>query len=137
MVRLAPRLESEAIPPPPEFAGRPRIRCIFYVQERNDPTRPERVRVHSWCLTDLQLMCRLLEKDYSRAIAKQVIPLLVTDINGFKKPQGTKRKLQLLIGLCDIVRSFFNVSSTGVFDEVDEELFQQRLELLLSGFAFY
>lgn len=134
MVKLAPQLETDAISPPPEFAGRPRIRCIFYVEEKDDPTRPERVRVHFWCLTDSQLSCSHLEKAYSRAIAKQAIPLLVIDINGLKTPQDTRRKLQLMIGLPGIVRSFLNVSNTGVSGEDNGELFRQRLERL-GGFS--
>ena len=134
MVRIAPKLESEAIPPPSEFAGRPRIRCIFYVQEKDDPTKPERVRVHSWCMTDLQWFCSCLEKGYSGAIAKQAIPLLVGDINGFKKPEVARSKLQWMIGVPSLVQPLLAGSSVGVSGDDDGELFRQRLERLLNRF---
>ena len=133
MVRLAPRLERDAIPPPPEFAGLPRIRCIFYVEEKDNPNTPERIRVHSWTLTEIQQLCSCLEKRYSRAIAKQAIPILVNDINGLRKPRDTRHKFQMMIDVPGIVRSFFTWSGMGVTGDDDGELFRQRIDQLFNA----
>jgi len=135
MVRLTPQLENNVTPPPPEFAGRPAIRCIFYVEDKDDPTKAKFVRGHSWCVTDLQLVCSQLEKDYSRAIAKQVIPLLASDINGFKKPEDVRIKYHLMIEVPDIVQTLLVVSSAsgdgggGMFRLLMGQLLAEHLAL--------
>ena len=130
MVRLDPQI-SNVTPPPPEFAGRPSIHCIFYIEEKDSNTGAERARGHSWCITDLQLVCSRLEKDYSRAIAKQVIPLLASDINGLKKPEEVRLKYHLMIEVPDIVQTLLDVSSAGAFGDGGGELFRQLIEQLL------
>ena len=137
IAKLAPRLERETIDPPPELSGLPRLRCIFFVEDKDDPTKTERARVHSWCVPDLPWVHSHLEKDYSRAIAKQAIPLLVSDINGLKKPGEVNLKFQMMIGAPDVVPAMTtedcsgNASNNSLGDD-DGGLFWQRIEQLLN-----
>ena len=138
LVRFDPRFESEAIPPPPEYAGQPRVRCIFYVEDRDDLFKEEFIRVHSCCIADLQGFCSNAEKDYSRAIAKQAIPLLVNDINGFREPQDVTFKFKIMIGVPvepGIAQPLLDVSDVDIPGDNDGKLFRQRLEQLFNGFG--
>jgi len=131
MLRLAPRLAE--IDLPPELSpGVPRFRCIFFVEDEHDPIKKRRVRLRCWCMPDAHSINSLLERGYSRAIAKQVIPLLVSDINGLKNAEEATLKFQMIVGAPDVVGSFLNVSGTGAAGDDDEELFQQRVGQLFS-----
>jgi len=127
IVRLSPQVESMmANDPPSELSGMPRLRCLFFVEDKDDPTKMERVRVHSWSVADLRIYSRLgLEKDYSRAIATQALPLLVNDINGLKKPEEVDLKFQMMAAVPDIVRHCL------IAGDHDGELFRQRIEQLI------
>ena len=105
-----------------------RLRCIFLVQDKDG--KAERVRLTSWSVTDLQELYSLLEKDYSREVAKRAIPLLVSDINGLKKSEEVRRKFLLMARRPDAVRSVLDVSSVAGDD--DGELFRQGIEQLLN-----
>jgi len=131
MVRFTPQIERDEGPPPPEFADRPHIRCIFYIEDKNDPTKAGFARVHAWCVTDLQLVCSQLEKDYSRVIAKQVIPLLASDINGMKKPGDVRSKFHLMIELPEMVQPLLDVAGVGVSGDGGGGLFRLLIEQLL------
>ena len=52
-------------------------------------------------------------RDYSRAITKHAIPLIVSDINGLKKPEEANLKFQMMVGAPNMVQSVLNVSSAG------------------------
>ena len=96
----------------------------------------ERARVHSWCVANLREVYSDLDKDYSRAAAKQAIPLLVREINELRKPEEAVRKFQLMVEAPDAVRPFLDVLNMGITDDDDEddgELLQQYLEKLLGG----
>jgi len=134
MVWLTPELESEAIPPPPRLvAGQPRIRCVFFVEHIRDPTTAEHARVQFWRMTELQQICSRLEKDYSRAIAKQAVPLFMSEVNGLKTPHDVWCKFHLMVDFPDKVQPLLDVSSVGTSGDEFEggELFQQRMEELL------
>ena len=127
-----PRLDQDSPDPPPELLGVPRIRCIFFVEDKDDPAKTERARIHVWGARDLRWMHSLVDKDYSRAIAGQAIPLLVSDINRLKKPEEAKRKLRFILGTPGVVVSVMKASTAGVIG-VDEagEGFRRRIEQLL------
>ena len=125
---------------PPEYSEWPRLRCLVFIKDKRDPTRMERARVHSWCVANLREVYSDLDKDYSRAVAKQAIPLLVREINELKKPEEAVRKFQLMIEAPDAIRPFLDVLNMGISDDDDDddneddgELLQQYLEKLLGG----
>ena len=94
----------------------------------------ERARVHSWCAPNLQEVYSCLDKDYSRAVAKQAIPLLVSEINASKKPEEVVGKLRLMAECPDVIRPFLDMLHMGIPDDDDDvELFQRYLERLLGG----
>lgn len=121
---------------PPEYSEWPRLRCLVFIKDKRDPTQMERARVHSWCVANLREVYSDLDKDYSRAAAKQAIPLLVREINELRKPEEAVRKFQLMVEAPDAVRPFLDVLNMGITDDDDEddgELLQQYLEKLLGG----
>ena len=90
--KLAERL---AISPP---GLRPRLRCVVFVKDKDDPTRMERVRVHSQCVPDLRGLRDSIDKDYSRrAATKLAIPILLSEINLLGDPQEAERRLRSMV----------------------------------------
>ena len=93
----------------------PRFNCIAFVQNKDDPTRTERVQVRSWCAPNPRDIYSRLDKEYSHAVAEQALPLLMSEINGLKKPEEAARKFYLMAeGACVVVQPFLDVSDTGI-----------------------
>lgn len=93
----------------------------------------ERARIHSWCAENLREIYSGLDKDYSRAVAKQAVPLLVREINESKNPEEVVHKFLLMVETPDAVRPFLDMLDMGITDDDDGELLQRYLERLLSG----
>jgi len=132
VVKLVPELER-AVANPPGYSEWPRLRCLVFIKDKTDPTQMERARVHSWCAGNLREVYSDLNKDYSRAAAKQAIPLLVREINESKNPEEVVRKFQLMVEAPDAVRPFLDMLDMGITDDDDGELLQRYLERLLGG----
>ena len=138
MVRLVPQLESEAIPPPPKFAVEPRICCIFCIEVKDDATKVDLVRTQYWSVPNLKRFCSNVEKGYSRAIAKQAIPLLVNDINRLKNPQDVRCKFQMMIGVPirpGIAQPMLDISDVDISGDDNGELFRQRIKRFVNGLS--
>ena len=118
---------------PPGILEWPRLRCLVIIQDRDDPTQRERARVHSWCTPNLREVYSNLDKGYSASAAKQAVPLLVSEINGLKKPEEAVRKFHLMVGGPDVVQPFLNVLDMGLGAGDDGELLGMYLDRLLSG----
>lgn len=124
VVKLVPELER-AVANPPGYSERPRLRCLVFIKDKNDPTQMERARVHSWCAGNLREVYFDLDKDYSRAAAEQTIPFLVREINGSRNPKEVARKFQLMVEAPDAVRPFLDMLDMGMTDDDNGELFQR------------
>ena len=86
IIKAFPKLAERLATGPPEL--RPRLRCIVFVKDKDDPTRTERVRVHSRCVPNLRELRDTINKNYSRrAASKLAIPLLLNEINVMKEPR--------------------------------------------------
>lgn len=131
MIKLVPQLEQAVTGPPGGLPEWPRLCCIIFVKDKDDPAAMERVRVHSWRAPNLQEAFSDLDKGYSRAAAKHVIPLLVSEINGLREPEEAVRKFHLMVGGPDIVRPFLDILGMGGTDNDDGELLGRYLEQLL------
>lgn len=94
----------------------------------------ERARVHSWCTPNLQEVFSNLDKNHSRAIAEQAIPLLVSEINELQTPEEAVDKLHLMVGDPDVVQPFLGVlDMIGSPDSEDAKRFRQYIRQLISG----
>ena len=120
----------------PEDLKWPRLHCFIFVKDKDYPKNLGRVRLHSWCTPSLREVYSQLDKNYSRAVAKQAIPLLVSEINGWKDPHDSMRKFRIMGECPGALQGFLDVLSTGV-DLIDEaemgELFRWFLDRTLSG----
>ena len=116
--------------PPGGFFEWPRLCCIVFVKEEDDPTKTERVRVHSWRAPHFRDVYCHLDKGYSRTVAEQAIPLLVSEINGLKDPREAVRKFHLMVGGPEVVQPFLDM---GIADNDEGELLRQYLGQLLDG----
>lgn len=67
-----------------------------------------------------------MDKDYSHTVAKQAIPLLVSEINGLKKPEEAVHKFQLMVEAPNIVRLFLGVLGMGLIDDDDDDADLER-----------
>ena len=133
MIKLVPQLERAVTGPPSGLIEWPRLCCIVFVKEEDDPTETERVRVHSWRAPNLRDVCYNLDKNYSRTVAKQAIPLFVSEINGLNEPGEAARKFRLMIAGPDVVQPFLNVLDMGITDDDDGDLLRKYLGQLLNG----
>ena len=103
----------------PGLSEWPRLQCIIFFKDKDDPTLTERARVHSWFMPNLREVYSNLDKDHSRAAAKQAIPILVYEINKLKKPEEAVNVFHLMIENPVAVRPFLEMLEMAIIDDDD------------------
>jgi len=135
ILKLVPDLEP-AVTNVPETLKWPRLHCFIFVKHEDYPKQLGRVRLHSWCTPSLREVYSQLDKNYSRAVAQQALPLLLNEINGPKDPHNAMRKFRIMGECPGALEGFLDVLGTGVGiidDEDMRQLFRWFLDRVLSG----
>ena len=83
----------------------PRLRCVFIVKDKRDPTKTERTRVHSRCMPNLWERYFTLDKDYSRSVTRMAMRALLSEMNQIKQPQRALGRMKWLVDDQDFIRA--------------------------------
>ena len=108
IIKLVPELEG-AVTSRAGLSEWPRLHCIIFFKDKDDPSRMERARVHSWCMPNLREVYSKLDKNHSRAVAEQAILLLVKEINRLQNPEDVARVLHLMVESPGVIRPFMDM----------------------------
>ena len=113
----------------------PRIRCVFVVKDKHDPTKTERVRVHSRCVPNLRERFCTIDKDYSREASGYAVGALLCEINLTKRPKLAPGRMRWLVDDRDLFRATMAATKRGgplalpdalekfaMFDALDQQL---------------
>lgn len=103
----------------------PRIRCFILVKDKNDPTRIEGVRVHSWDIPNLRDLYVGMGKDCSHAVSTLVVPFLLNEMNTMREPQQVGQR-NLAFEYRGFALAFTEMAENG-----DRERFRRCVEGLL------
>jgi len=106
----------------PEGPELPRLRC-FLIFKDEDPTGLDYVRVLWWCMPSLQKMWYGLDKEYSRAVSRLAIPVLLIEINIRRQPREAKQFFGSIAMNPDVFSPLVEAAEAG-----DDELLWERFE---------
>jgi len=118
IIKLVPEVEG-AVTSRAGLSEWPRLHCIIFFKDKDDPSRMERARVHSWCMPNLREVYSDLDKNHSRAVAEQVTLFLVKKINGLEKPEDVASVLHLMVESPGVIRPFMDILEMGAVDDDD------------------